>query len=103
MRIAQEEIFGPVVSVIPFKDVEDAIAQGNDTEYGLGAAIWTRDISKAHRAAAAIKSGSVWVNCYSEGDNSTPFGGYKQSGFGRERGEPSLDLYTQLKSVVVKL
>jgi acyl-CoA reductase-like NAD-dependent aldehyde dehydrogenase len=103
MRIAQEEIFGPVVSVIPFKDVDDAIAQGNDTQYGLAAAVWTRDISKAHRAAAALKAGSVWVNCYSEGDNATPFGGYKQSGFGRERGEASLDLYTQLKSVVVKL
>ena len=103
MRIAQEEIFGPVVSVITFTDVEDAIAQGNNTEYGLGAAVWTRDISKAHRAAAALKSGSVWVNNYGEGDNSTPFGGYKQSGFGRERGEASLDLYTQLKSVVVKL
>jgi phenylacetaldehyde dehydrogenase len=103
MRIAQEEIFGPVVSVIPFKDVEDAVAQGNDTQYGLAAAVWTRDISKAHRAAAALKAGSVWVNCYSEGDNSTPFGGYKQSGFGRERGEASLDLYTHLKSVVVKL
>ena len=103
MRIAQEEIFGPVVSVIPFSDVEDAVAQGNDTQYGLAAAVWTRDISKAHRAAAALKAGSVWVNCYSEGDMSTPFGGYKQSGFGRERGEASLDLYTQLKSVVVKL
>jgi phenylacetaldehyde dehydrogenase len=103
MRIAQEEIFGPVVSVIPFKDVEDAVTQGNDTQYGLAAAVWTRDISKAHRAAAALKAGSVWVNCYSEGDMSTPFGGYKQSGFGRERGAASLDLYTQLKSVVVKL
>jgi acyl-CoA reductase-like NAD-dependent aldehyde dehydrogenase len=103
MRIAQEEIFGPVVSVIPFTDVEDAVTQGNDTQYGLAAAVWTRDISKAHRAAAALKAGSVWVNCYSEGDMSTPFGGYKQSGFGRERGEASLDLYTQLKSVVVKL
>ena len=103
MRIAQEEIFGPVVSVIPFKDVEDAVAQGNDTQFGLAAAVWTRDISKAHRAAAALKAGSVWVNCYQEGDNSTPFGGYKQSGFGREKGSASLDLYTQLKSVVVKL
>jgi acyl-CoA reductase-like NAD-dependent aldehyde dehydrogenase len=103
MRIAREEIFGPVVSVIPFRDVEDAITQGNDTQYGLAAAVWTRDVSKAHRAAAALRAGSVWVNCYSEGDFATPFGGYKQSGFGREKGQPSIDLYTQLKSVVVKL
>ncbi len=103
MRIAQEEIFGPVLSVIPFKDVEDAVAQGNDTDYGLAAAVWTRDISKAHRSAAALRAGTVWVNCYFEGDNSTPFGGYKQSGFGREKGESSIDLYTQEKAVIVKL
>ena len=103
MRIAKEEIFGPVLSVIPFKDVDDAVVQGNDTEYGLAAAVWTRDISKAHRAAAALRAGTVWVNCYFDGDNSTPFGGYKQSGFGREKGEASLDLYTQEKAVIVKL
>jgi phenylacetaldehyde dehydrogenase len=103
MRIAQEEIFGPVLSVIPFKDADDAVFQGNDTEYGLAAAVWTRDISKAHKAAAALKAGTVWVNCYFEGDMTTPFGGYKQSGFGREKGEASIDLYTQQKSVIVKL
>ncbi|MGH2760635.1 MAG: aldehyde dehydrogenase family protein, partial [Actinomycetota bacterium] len=103
MRIAREEIFGPVLSVIPFRDIEDAVTQGNDTDYGLAAAVWTRDISKAHRAAAALRAGTVWVNCYFEGDMSTPFGGFKQSGFGREKGEASLDLYTQQKSVIVKL
>lgn len=103
MRIAREEIFGPVVTSIPFVDFDDVLAQGNDTDYGLAAGVWTRDISKAHRAAAALKAGTVWVNCYFEGDMTAPFGGYKQSGLGRERGKASLDLYTQQKCVVVKL
>jgi phenylacetaldehyde dehydrogenase len=103
MRIAQEEIFGPVLSVLPFDDVDDAIAIGNRTIYGLGAAVWTRDVSKAHRFAAAIHAGTVWVNTFGGIDPATPFGGYKQSGQGREFGEASLELYTQLKSVIVQL
>jgi len=103
MRIAQEEIFGPVAVLIPFTDETDAVLQGNATTYGLGAGVWTRDISRAHRVARALKAGSVWVNCYGLIDPIAPFGGYKQSGFGRELGPQSIDLYTQIKSVYVKL
>ncbi len=103
MTIAREEIFGPVVTVIPFRDEEDAILQGNATTYGLGAGVWTRDIKKAHRAAAALKAGSVWINCYNVYDAGSPFGGYKESGFGREMGRYNLDLFTQVKSVWVDL
>src|SRR5580692_11109812 len=103
MQIAREEIFGPVASVIPFKDENDAVLQGNDTTYGLAAGIWSRDISRAHKVARAIKAGTVWVNCYNNIDPISPFGGYKQSGIGRELGKHSLDLYTQVKSVYVKL
>ena len=103
MRIAREEIFGPVASVIPFKDETDAVLQGNDTTYGLAAAVWTRDISRAHKVARALKAGTVWVNTYLELDVGSPFGGYKQSGIGRELGKHSIDLYTQVKSVFVRL
>lgn len=103
MRIAREEIFGPVAAVIPFKDETDAVLQGNDTTYGLAAAVWTRDISRAHKVARALKAGTVWVNTYLELDVTSPFGGYKQSGIGRELGKHSIDLYTQIKSVFVKL
>jgi acyl-CoA reductase-like NAD-dependent aldehyde dehydrogenase len=103
MRIAREEIFGPVVSVIPFEDAESAVQLGNETEYGLAAGIWTQDISKAHRVAAALRAGIVWVNTYGEFDPMTPFGGFKSSGYGRELGEASLELYTQRKSVVIRL
>jgi len=103
MKIAREEIFGPVASVIPFKDENDAVFQGNDTTYGLAAAVWTRDISRAHAVARKMKAGTVWVNCYMVMDPISPFGGYKQSGFGREMGKEALDLYTQIKSVFVKL
>jgi len=103
MRIAQEEIFGPVVSVIPFKDENDAVLQGNNTFYGLAAGIWTKDVSKAHRVARALRAGTVWVNCYNVFGASAPFGGYKQSGYGRELGSYSLDLYTQIKTVWMKL
>jgi len=103
MRIAQEEIFGPVVSVIPFKDEHDAVLQGNDTFYGLAAGVWTRDVGKAHRVARALRAGTVWVNCYNVFDVTSPFGGYKQSGYGRELGRQSLELYTQTKSVWLAL
>ena len=103
MRIAREEIFGPLAVLIPFKDDNDAVLQGNDTTYGLGAGVWTRDISRAHKVARALRAGSVWVNCYGLIDPVSPFGGYKQSGFGRELGPHSIDLYTQVKSVYVKL
>jgi len=103
MRIAQEEIFGPVVSAIPFKDEEDVVRQANQTVYGLAAGVWTKDVSKAHRISRALRAGTVWVNCYNQLDPISPFGGYKQSGFGRELGRHSLDLYTQVKSVWLRV
>jgi acyl-CoA reductase-like NAD-dependent aldehyde dehydrogenase len=103
MRIAREEIFGPVAVTIPFKDENDAIFQGNNTTYGLAAAVWTRDVGRAHKVARALKAGTVWVNCYGMVDPISPFGGYKQSGFGRELGKYAVDLYTQVKTVFVKL
>jgi acyl-CoA reductase-like NAD-dependent aldehyde dehydrogenase len=101
MRVAQEEIFGPVVCAIPFEDLPDAIAKGNDSPFGLAAGVWTRDIRKAHQAAAALDAGTVWVNCYNAFDNASPWGGFKQSGWGREKGPYGLDLFTQLKSVII--
>jgi acyl-CoA reductase-like NAD-dependent aldehyde dehydrogenase len=103
MRIAREEIFGPVLSVIPFKDAEDAVVQGNETFYGLAAAVWTRDVGKALRVARALRAGTVWVNAYNLYDAALPFGGFKESGFGRELGQAGLDLYTEVKSVWVDL
>jgi acyl-CoA reductase-like NAD-dependent aldehyde dehydrogenase len=103
MKIAREEIFGPVLSVIPFKDVDDGIAQGNETFYGLAAAVWTRDVAKALRAARAIRAGTVWVNAYNLYDAALPFGGFKESGFGRELGATGMDLYTEVKSIWVDL
>jgi acyl-CoA reductase-like NAD-dependent aldehyde dehydrogenase len=103
MRIAQEEIFGPVVAAIPFKDEDDAVLQGNQTMYGLSAGVWTKDVSKAHKVARALKAGTVWVNCYGQIDPTSPFGGYKQSGFGRELGKHSIDLYTQIKQVWLRV
>ncbi|HZJ45204.1 MAG TPA: betaine-aldehyde dehydrogenase [Pyrinomonadaceae bacterium] len=103
MRVAQEEIFGPVVSVISFENEEDLIKQANDTIYGLSAGIWTRDITRAHRFAKEIKAGVVWINTYNMFNAASPFGGYKQSGYGREMGKHALDLYTQVKSVWVDL
>jgi aldehyde dehydrogenase (NAD+) len=101
MTIAREEIFGPVVCALPFKDLPDAIAKGNDSPYGLAAGVWTKDIRKAHQAAAALESGTVWVNCYNAFDNASPWGGFKQSGWGREKGPYGLDLFTQIKSVII--
>jgi aldehyde dehydrogenase (NAD+) len=103
MKIAREEIFGPVLSVIPFKDFEEGVAQGNDTSYGLAAAVWTRDVGKALRVARAIRAGTVWVNAYNLYDAALPFGGFKESGFGRELGAAGLELYTEVKSVWVDL
>jgi aldehyde dehydrogenase (NAD+) len=103
MRIAREEIFGPVLATIRFKDADDAVAKGNATVYGLAAAVWTRDVSKAHRIARAVKAGTVWVNTYNLYDPALPFGGFKESGFGRDQGKDALEKYTQTKSVWVNL
>jgi phenylacetaldehyde dehydrogenase len=103
MKMIREEIFGPVVAAFPFSNLEDVAAEANDTEYGLAAGIFTKDLSKAHRLASMIRAGSVWINCYNMFDAASPFGGYKQSGYGREMGKHALDNYTQTKSVWVKL
>jgi acyl-CoA reductase-like NAD-dependent aldehyde dehydrogenase len=103
MRVAREEIFGPVAAAIRFKDENDAVLQGNDTTYGLAAALWTKDISRGLKVARALKAGTVWINCYGLADTGMPFGGYKQSGFGRENGKYAIDLFTQIKSVYVKI
>jgi aldehyde dehydrogenase (NAD+) len=101
--IAREEIFGPVLAVMTFASEEEAIQLANESIYGLAAGVWTRDIKRAHRFARDLEAGTVWVNTYHPGDAASPFGGYKQSGFGRELGQYSLDLYTQIKSVWVDL
>ncbi|WP_435606265.1 aldehyde dehydrogenase [Pseudomonas knackmussii] len=103
MRIAREEIFGPVLSVIEFEDAEEAVRIANDTPYGLAAAVWTRDISKAHLTARALRAGSVWVNMYDGGDMTAPFGGFKQSGNGRDKSLHAFDKYTELKATWIKL
>lgn len=101
MRIAREEIFGPVLSVIPFRDLDDAIAEGNNSLYGLAAGVWTRDLRNAHKAARALQAGTIWVNCYNVFDAAAPYGGFKRSGIGRENGYAAIQEYTHLKSVIV--
>jgi phenylacetaldehyde dehydrogenase len=103
MSIVREEIFGPVVVAAPFSDLDEIAAAANDTTYGLGAGIWTRDISKAHALAKKLRAGTVWINCYNVFDASLPFGGYKQSGWGREMGHEVLEAYTEVKAVTTQL
>jgi aldehyde dehydrogenase (NAD+) len=103
MKIAQDEIFGPVLSVLKFKNLDEIVERANNTFYGLAAAVWTRDIAKAHHLAAKIRAGTVWINCYDVFDAAAPFGGFKMSGLGRELGERGLDAYTETKTVTVSL
>ena len=103
MTIAREEIFGPVLAVLPFEDTDEAVALANQSMYGLAAGIWTRDVAKAHKVARAVKAGTVWINTYNMYDPVAPFGGYKQSGFGRDLGRVALDGYTETKVVWVSL
>jgi len=103
MKIATDEIFGPVLSVLKFKDVNEIIERANRTFYGLAAAVWTRDIAKAHYMAGKLRAGTVWINCYDAFDVAAPFGGFKMSGIGRELGEKGLDAYTEHKTVTVSL
>ena len=103
MRIAREEIFGPVMSILRFKTVREVIERANDTDFGLAAGVWTKDISKANTVANGVRAGTVWVNCYNALDPAAPFGGFKQSGMGRELGEYGLQQYTEVKAVTVKL
>ncbi|MGB8756181.1 MAG: aldehyde dehydrogenase family protein, partial [Pseudolabrys sp.] len=99
----QEEIFGPVMSVIKFKNLDDVIERANNTTYGLAAAVWTRDIGKAHAIANGVRAGTVWVNCYDVFDAAAPFGGFKQSGLGREECFEEMLAFTQEKNIHVKL
>jgi aldehyde dehydrogenase (NAD+) len=103
MDIAREEIFGPVLSILKFKDVAEVTRRANNTCYGLAAAVWTRDVQKAHQMAHALRAGTVWVNCYDVFDAAAPFGGFKMSGIGRELGEAGLANYTELKTVTMAM
>jgi aldehyde dehydrogenase (NAD+) len=103
MKIATDEIFGPVMSVLKFKDFDEVVQRGNNTFYGLAAAVWTRDVGKAHRMAKALKAGTVWVNCYDVFDAGAPFGGFKMSGIGRELGIRGMDAYLETKTVTMSM
>jgi aldehyde dehydrogenase (NAD+) len=103
MRLYREEIFGPVVTILPFDDDDEAVAMANDTSYGLAATAWTHDLSRAHRLGKRLQAGTVSINCQLVFDHAVPFGGYKQSGWGREKGREVLELYTETKAVVMAL
>jgi acyl-CoA reductase-like NAD-dependent aldehyde dehydrogenase len=102
MKLVREEIFGPVVCAMPFDEPDEILRRANDTLYGLAAGFWTRDLQTAHRFAAKLKAGTIWINTWGNTDAASPFGGYKQSGYGREMGKEAMDLYTEVKSVWVK-
>ncbi len=102
MRVCQEEIFGPVEMIIPFDHVDEAIAMANQSRYGLAGMVWTRDLDTAHRVARQVKAGVMWVNCFFVRDLRNPFGGYKDSGVGREGGDYSYEFFTEAKAVVMK-
>ena len=99
----REEIFGPVVSAVPFREPEELMVRANDSVYGLAAGIWTSDVSKAHRVASELHAGTVWINCFNIFDAGLPFGGYKQSGWGREMGHDAIDMYLQKKAVCIRV
>jgi phenylacetaldehyde dehydrogenase len=103
MRVVQEEIFGPVLVATRFKEVDEVVAHANNSIYGLAASIWTRDVSRAHAVARAVQAGTVWINCHHVMDAAMPFGGYKESGWGREMGSAALEMYTEAKTVCIQL
>ncbi len=103
MKVVEEEIFGPVVAALPFKDLDEVMPRANDSAYGLAAGIWTSDITKAHHLASKLRAGTVWINCYNIFDAALPFGGYKQSGWGREMGHDVLEMYTEVKAVCARI